>query len=217
VTQPGWRSLSEHSPTGEGRLVRRILIGGGVLVLSLVALVSTRFWLYDLYRVPSGSMVPTLQIGDLFVVSRLNKTPQRGEVVSFWYPPDPTTVFVKRTVGLPGDTVEVRDGVVSVNGEALPQDHQDMVTYLDGRCRPMQATRSLETPAGGRDYEVLRHQGIANPYRDFGPKEVEPGRYFVLGDNRDQSADSRVWGTVPADLIIGVGWKRLDPPWDRCK
>lgn len=215
MSDPNWTPLSEASATDEGRVVRRALAVAVIVVVATIALVSTRFWLYDLYRVPSGSMVPTLQIGDLFVVSRLNQTPKRGQVVSFRYPPDPGTVFVKRAIAVAGDTVEVRDGVVTVNGEPLAQEPDGTVEYLDGRCRTVAADRSWETN-GDQRYEVLRH-ARANPYRNFGPKEVEPGSYFVMGDNRDQSSDSRVWGTVPQDHVIGVGWKRLGAPWKRCK
>ena len=144
------------------------------------------------YRVEGSSMVPTLAAGDYLLVNKmiywqfespfdddgyLFHPPQRGEVVIFRYPLNPERNFVKRVIGVPGDTVEIVDGTVYVNGQAL---HEPYVTFSD---------------LGSMSPTVIPMDG-----------------YFVLGDNRAASNDSRSWGVVPGENVIGRAWAAYWPP-----
>ncbi|MFO1270352.1 MAG: signal peptidase I [Rubrivivax sp.] len=168
----------------------------------------------DWNPIPSGSMRPTLLEGDVVFVDRLAYDfklpltdivlkplgePQRGDIVTFHSPADGSRL-IKRLVGLPGDTVAVRRGQLFVNGEAVPMDGwvalQEPVA--DGLVvEALRGTERLE----GRPHAVQRLPRFAG--RDFGPAQVPPGQYFMLGDNRDNSADSRYIGFVPRELLIG--------------
>jgi len=134
------------------------------------------------FSIPSGAMQPTLAVGDYICVDlkhyRATK-PQRGDVAVFIYPKDPAVDYIKRVIGLPGDTVEIRDKKVYINGQ------------------------EYRTPqAVFKDANIYR--GAGDPRRDnFGPVTVPPGNYFFMGDNRDHSYDSRFWGFVPLNLIKG--------------
>lgn len=130
------------------------------------------------FRIESVSMQPNLYEGEYVIVDKISytlSTPQRGDIIVFEKVGQPD--LIKRVIGLPGDTVEVRNQQVFVNGVALKEPY------------------------------------IANPPNyAFGPVQVEPGRYFVLGDNRSNSSDSHVWGTIPADTIVGRAWIIYWPP-----
>jgi signal peptidase I len=133
------------------------------------------------FRVQGTSMEPLLRDGDRVVVNKLvyrYGAIDRGDVVVFWYPRDPSVSFIKRVIGLPGDRVEIRDGRVHVNGKPLSED------YL---------------PADFRDAD------------NHPPVEVRPGHYFVLGDHRRSSNDSRSWGQVPQKYIYGRAAFRFWP------
>ena len=135
------------------------------------------------FKIPAGSMMPTLLIGDHILVEKSTykhgKTPQRGDIIVFPFPEDESKDFVKRIVGLPGDTVQIRNKVVFVSGEQL--DDKAFTQHID---------------PGIID-------GTINPRDNFGPVTVPEGAYFVMGDNRDQSLDSRFWGYVRAEKILG--------------
>jgi len=130
------------------------------------------------FRIESVSMQPNLYEGEYVIVDKISytlSTPQRGDIIVFEKTGQPD--LIKRVIGLPGDTVEVRNQQVFVNGVALKEPY------------------------------------IANPPNyAFGPVQVEPGRYFVLGDNRSNSSDSHVWGTIPGDTIVGRAWIIYWPP-----
>jgi len=195
----------------------------GTLVLAVLIALGVRACVVEPFRIPSGSMLPTLLIGDHLFVNRFIygikvpftdyrfpglREPQRGDVVVFTvardpmrgegpgsvYPADlrpdlPTESFVKRIVGMPGDSVEVRDGIVSVNGKTLEQEPTGE-TFLDPRGMAFQVR--------GEKIDGHAHLTLHDP-RDSGRDgvwRVEPGRYLMMGDNRDQSFDSRYWGTV---------------------
>lgn len=131
---------------------------------------------YHPYKIPSQSMLPTLLIGDHFVVDVLESGEEirRGDIVTFKYPLDETKDFVKRVIGLPGETVELRNKVVFINGQSLDEPY---VQHVEPDRIPV------------RD--------------DFGPLKIGQGEYFMLGDNRDKSHDSRFVGTVRRDKITG--------------
>jgi signal peptidase I len=163
-----------------------------IIVAILLALV-IRTFVIQAFKIPSGSMEDTLQIGDHLLVTKFLygtkipftdtkilkiRDPQRGDVVVFEYPEDPSKDFIKRVVGLPGDVVEGREKKVFVNGKPFENPH-----------------------------EVHKEQEIIpkaqNPRDTFGPVTVPAGSYFVMGDNRDRSYDSRFWGFVKSSKIKG--------------
>ena len=173
-----------------------------------------RSFIVEPFRIPSGSMIPTLLVGDFILVDKntygirlplinkkiiQRKDPARGDVVVFRYPNDPSTPFIKRVVGLPGDTIEYRDKTLYVNGEEMPQ--------TDGMPFVGQRSASLHTGAivaqeqlDGSPHQILRTPRV--PPKTY-QGAVPAGNYFVLGDNRDNSRDSRYWGFVPDENLVG--------------
>ena len=163
------------------------------IVLAIVIALFVRTFVIQAYKIPSGSMKPTLQIGDHILVSKFNYgiklpfvrstlvptgTPQRGDIVVFIYPEDHSKDFIKRLVGIPGDTVEIRDKRVLLNGIPWNDSHG---VHADSIVMP----------------------GSVQPRDNFGPVKVPEGALFVLGDNRDESYDSRFWGFVPMKDVLG--------------
>ncbi len=209
----GRRGKREQTHAGGAWEQIRTLLLAGLIALAI------RAFVVEPFRIPSGSMFPTLLIGDHLFVNKFVygiklpftdvrlpglREPQRGEVAVFTvarrgsqqiYPADrrrdlPREEFVKRIVGLPGDTIQVRDGVLSINGK-LVETRDTGERFRDEAGREL---RVLRERAGARVHSVLddpHHRGLE--IRSF---TVEPGRYFVMGDNRDHSNDSRNWGTV---------------------
>jgi signal peptidase I len=195
-----------------------------VLLIVLVL----RSFLVEPFQIPSGSMIPTLEVGDFILVNKYTyglrlpvvgtkivemNEPERGEVMVF-IPPHDKRYFIKRIVGLPGDTIRYEDKVLSVNGEQILSEVIDSV--------------QIEMPNGMEQSGVLlnetlgevqhRTQIVSTPARDGGRNVwvVPEGHYFMMGDNRDNSADSRVWGTVPEENIVGKAfavWMHKEPGW----
>jgi signal peptidase I len=192
--------------------------------LALAMIVQIFF--YQPFSIPSGSMKETLLVGDHLLVSKLSygysrcafpwgiipfegrifgSGPKRGDVVVFKLPRDNFTPFIKRVVGLPGDRIEVRNGIVSINGQAAPQTPAGKYAGPEeSRPKP----RYEETLPNGVKHYVL-HWERQGDLDDAGPFDVPQGQYFMMGDNRDDSIDSRVpaWqhgvGFVPARNLIG--------------
>lgn len=185
-----------------------------------------RSFLFEPFKIPSGSMIPTLLVGDFIVVNkyayglRLPVThtkvvpigePQRGDVVVFRYPVEPGVNFIKRLVGLPGDTISYRNKQLYVNGKKVPFQPEGRYGTDDVKCSTpgFDALRLTET-LGAVSHGILIHAGSES--RD-GQWTVPEGHYFVMGDNRDRSNDSRVWGFVPDGNLMGraVGiWLNFD-------
>ncbi len=172
-------------------MVKRLLILGVVVLLGSQVGKG--------YLLVSGSMTPTILKRENILVDKLTyhfKDPVRGDVVLFQYPEDETKVWVKRIIGAPGDTIEIKDKVVSVNGTPLQDESFTQRVdpgIIDGRI---------------------------NPRDNHGPITVPPDSYFVMGDNRDQSLDSRFWGFVKREKIVGkakmIYWSEGEAPrWDR--
>jgi len=184
------------------------LIGGAVLIQFVRA-----------YRMPTPSMYPSLEVGDHFLSSHILDKPQRGQVIVFRYPPDPTKSYVQRIIGMPGDTVEIRRGDLILNGNRVDkQPLRDRCGTLEMDCNLWQET--IE----GNSYKIaiVEEDSLADPSsHEFGPVIVPDGELFVLGDNRDNSADSRYWGFLPIELVQAnprfIYWSSGDSGirWDR--
>jgi len=173
--------------------VRRVLEYAGIAVVAVLVALAVQAWLIKPYRIPSESMLDTLRPGDRVLVNRFVyhlREPERGDVVVFRYPKDPAVVFIKRIIGTPGDVVSVRDGSVYVNGHAVREPY---VHRTAGLADPTIAQASI---AGST---------LHDPWSLSEPYTVPAGRYFVMGDNRTDSDDSRDWGTVPRTAIVGEG------------
>ena len=188
-----------------------------------------RSFLVEPFKIPSGSMVPTLVVGDFILVNKfaygirlplINKkvvdigAPKRGDVMVFRYPEDPSLDYIKRVIGLPGDRIAYTNKRLFINGVEQPRKpapdylHQERIRY---------SKQFLET-VGGVEHSILIDEDVpaAIPFtRPFPFREncnynnegvtctIPPGNYFMMGDNRDNSADSRVWGFVPDENIVG--------------
>ena len=163
------------------------------ILIAIIIALFIRTFVVQAFKIPSGSMKQTLQIGDHILVSKfiygvkipyLNtvllplKDPQRGDIVVFKFPLDPKKDFIKRVVGLPGDVVEVREKAVYVNQKRV---NQDFTVFSDPRSIP----------------------GNVRPRDNLGPVTVPKDGLFVMGDNRDESFDSRFWGFVPLRDVSG--------------
>ena len=173
-----------------------------------------RSFIAEPFRIPSASMMPTLLIGDFILVNKYdygirlpvinlkiipNKTPQRGDIAVFRYPEDPKIPFIKRVVGLPGDHIAYYDKTLHINGKPMLQLELD--TYKgNGAGRIMDGVSHRIEELGSVRHDILVDKSAYT--RDF-EGIVPPGQYFVLGDNRDNSKDSRYWGYVPDANLIG--------------
>ena len=170
---------------------------GEALVIALVLALVIRAFVMQAFSIPSGSMVPTLLVGDYLLVNKFvygirnpftNKvwiplsTPKRWDIVVFIFPQDPSKDYIKRVVALPGETVQVVNKKLLINGQQLETPH---AVITDPTIMPA-PTRPLDSP---RD--------------NYGPVVVPEDRYFVMGDNRDHSYDSRFWGFVSMDALRG--------------
>ena len=183
-----------------------------------------RAFLVEPFRIPSGSMIPTLLVGDFILVNKfdygirlpvINKKiiaigdPQRGDVVVFRYPEDPSTPFIKRVVGLPGDHVAYTEKRLYINGEPVAYDEAG--TFVGVKSAVMQTgAEKLVEHLGHHDHDIIV---TPRAYSFDWEGVVPPNSYFVLGDNRDNSRDSRFWGFVPDENLIGrafIIWMNWD-------
>jgi signal peptidase I len=188
-----------------------------------------RSFLVEPFKIPSSSMVPTLLVGDFILVNKYTygirlpvvnrkivelNDPERGDVMVFRFPEDPSLDYIKRVIAVPGDRIEYRNKRLSINGNPVPMRQVD--DYLS-KERMQFSRRYIETvnsvgheilldddaPAGLMPARAFPHAGNCN-YNSSGLAcTVPPGHYFVMGDNRDNSSDSRVWGFVPDENIVG--------------
>jgi signal peptidase I len=168
-----------------------------------------RSFLVEPFQIPSSSMVPTLQVGDYILVNKFTygirlpvvrtkvisiNEPQRGDVMVFFPPHMNDTYFIKRVVGLPGDTITYRDKRLFVNGESVDRESLGVLPIDNSRFE-----MGIETLG---DRQHLMQVDQARPAGDFS-LVVKAGHYFMMGDNRDNSSDSRIWGQVPEEDIVG--------------
>jgi signal peptidase I len=170
---------------------------GEALVIALILALVIRAFIIQAFSIPSGSMVPTLLVGDYLLVNKFvygirnplsNKVwiplsnPKRWDIVVFIFPQDPSKDYIKRVVGLPGEKIQIINKKLYINGEQLetPYAVNTDPTIISNPTRPAESPRD-----------------------NFGPVVVPPNSYFVMGDNRDHSYDSRFWGAVPMDALRG--------------
>lgn len=183
------------------------------LGMALVLFLIIRTFLVEAFQIPSGSMERTLLAGDFLFVNKAVygaqipgtharlpgfESPRRGDVIVFAYPKNPELNYVKRVIGVPGDTVEMHGGLVRVNGESMTEPYAQRVDPGHDLYDPefnWQKQYLVGGAVPARDY---------HPTRDtWGPLVVPPDKYLVLGDNRDNSSDSRYWGFVDATAVKG--------------
>jgi signal peptidase I len=189
------------------------------IVVAVILALFIRTFAVQAFKIPTGSMEHNLLIGDHLLVNKLVYSPslapwedalfgkkpiQRGHVVVFKFPEDPTRDFIKRVIALPGETVEIRNKQVFINGNRLDEDEQICSQAPNG-----EVTCEDADPSDGGPYKVYLLQAPRQPedpesfHDDWGPQVVPPGHLLVLGDNRDNSRDSRFWGFLPADQVKG--------------
>ena len=179
----------------------------------IAAVLLLRSFVAEPFRIPSGSMIPTLLVGDFILVNKFayglrdpafhnkflpNGLPERGDIVVFRYPLDPRQDYIKRIVGLPGDHLVYKEKRLTVNGQEMAQEADGAFPVQGGHASGV-VYRLKEDLAG------IRHQVLVDPDRPSDDFEftVPEGQYFAMGDNRDGSSDSRVWGTVPERNLVG--------------
>ena len=199
-------------------------------ILALV--LGLRSFVAEPFRIPSSSMMPTLLIGDFILVNKFayglrwpitnkkfldNGEPQRGDVVVFRPPHHPREDWIKRVVGLPGDSIGYHDRQVTVNGKLLPYRIEGMYQGTGQGARETGASKLTEG-LPGRPHFVLEREDSPFVQQGEGDWTVPAGHYFVMGDNRDNSEDSRFWGVLPEANLRGKAflvWMNFDWSADR--
>lgn len=214
------------------------------ILVALLAAILLRAFVVQAFRIPTGSMKDTLLVGDFLLVNKFIygvrtpdhipvidaqipflrlpafKQPRRGDVVVFKYPKDPTLDYIKRCIAVAGDTIEVRRGQVFINGRPEGEKLDLGVRYDPEEGRDVRYTQ-VTTPEGNR--YVIRHDAdhnIHDPNHKYGPRVVPEGHYFMMGDNRDNSADSRSWGFLPQENVVGealiiyFSWDKAQDFWN---
>ncbi|TVP42065.1 MAG: signal peptidase I [Gemmatimonadales bacterium] len=212
---PGGEVLAPLPP-GRGRRALRVL-GEATrsVILALLVLLVVRTAVVEAFKIPTSSMEGTLLAGDFLLVNKavfgaeipgLGMTlpalaePMRGEVIVFNPPHEPTKHYVKRLIGLPGDTISMKEKRLFLNGREIPEPYARYSDLVGDAVHPGMRWQERFLARVGRS-------GRYNPTRDnWGPLVVPDGRFFVLGDNRDNSEDSRYWGFVERESIRGRPW-----------
>jgi signal peptidase I len=218
--------MDEHLAFARKSSLREYAESIGVAVAIALLL---RAFVVEAFQIPSGSMIPTLEIGDHIFVSKFSYgigipfthkrlvelgQPKRGDIIVFRYPLDPDVDYIKRVVALPGERVELRKNEIFINGRPMSREFvKEDCSYEDGPPGDgLRHERECERWLENLDGRL--HNTIHNPHgsSDWAGLVVPQGHVFVMGDNRDNSNDSRVWGTVPQELIKGraliVWWSR---------
>ncbi len=189
-----------------------------------------RSFLVEPFRIPSGSMMPTLLVGDFILVNKyvygirlpvINEkiinvsSPKRGDVAVFRYPKDPSVDYIKRVIGLPGDTIAYHNKQIYVNGEPLPLEEKNIYEGVGAGVSSSGDVVKQEQING------ILHNILIDNRRPIGDFEysIPAGQYLVMGDNRDNSNDSRYWGTVPEANLVGrafmiwMNWDSANSSW----
>ena len=179
----------------------------------LLVVLLLRSFVVEPFRIPSGSMMPSLLVGDFILVNKFDyglrlpvahtkivpiSEPERGDVVVFRYPKNPEVDYIKRVVGLPGDRIRYEDKQLYINGRKIPQEKLGVYEGDGDSRRMLGASRRLEK------LDDVEHEILVRPVPGVeGTYEVPEDHYFVMGDNRDNSNDSRYWGFVPEENLVG--------------
>lgn len=196
------------------------------VLYAVIIAFAVRTFAFEPFNIPSGSMIPTLLVGDYLFVSKysygysrysvtfglplfpgriMEKVPERGDVAVFKLPKDNKTDYIKRVIGLPGDTIQMIGGILHINGQPVPRERIEDFVTTDANGRQIRITQYLETLPNGRKHRILEET-------DMGPLDNTPvytvpaGHLFMMGDNRDNSLDSRVPGMVgyvPMENLVG--------------
>ncbi|MBF6629563.1 MAG: signal peptidase I [Comamonas sp.] len=231
LERQGLRHDMVETKEGETRILRQpwwLDWTAGLFPVLFVVFV-LRSFLFEPFKIPSGSMIPTLMVGDLILVNKFTygvrlpvlntkvtegNAPQRGDVMVFRYPPQPTLDYIKRVVGVPGDTVAYLNKRLTINGQEVPTNQ--LPDFFDTDA--MRYFSQLEEQLGEKSHKLLNTKGMPAfvqgasefPFRENCTYSVEgvtckvpEGHYFTMGDNRDNSLDSRYWGFVPEANIVG--------------
>lgn len=211
------------------------------LLFAILIALGVRSFAYEPFNIPSGSMIPTLLVGDYLFVSKFaygysrysvplgdrllgadffdgrlfGTPPERGDVVVFKLPTDPSIDYIKRVIGLPGDTIQMRDGRLYINGDMVEREQIEDFRTEDRFGRTVSVTRYIETLPNGVQHPILENsdEGFLDDTPVF---TVPEDHYFMMGDNRDSSQDSRVQsvvGYVPFENLVGraeILWFSLD-------
>jgi signal peptidase I len=212
---------------------------------AILAVIVIRTFIFEPFRIPSGSMVPTLLIGDHVVVTKFSYgiwlrtpnyiplldipldrfswrkelidlgDPERGDIIVFMYPMDETTNYIKRVVGIPGDHIHVEDNRIFLNGVEQPTVRHGEFTFIDDDCTG-EPKKMYEEDLSGVKHPILTNTGLGGVLSNMDDEIVVPaGHVFVMGDNRDNSEDSRRWKFVRFDQIKGKA-HRIWLSWDGC-
>lgn len=202
-----------------------------VIVQALLIALVIRTFLFQPFNIPSGSLIPTLLVGDYLFVSKyaygyskhsfpfspplfsgrvLGSDPKRGDIIVFKLPADNETDYIKRLVGLPGDRIQMIDGVLHINGKAVKKERVGDYLVNDGFTRPQPVPMYRETNPEGVSYNVIEASGDSSIFDNTREYVVPPNHYFMMGDNRDNSLDSRDMssggvGYVPYENLVGRG------------
>lgn len=197
------------------------------IIWAAVIAMGCRIFFYEPFNIPSGSMLPTLKIGDYLFVSKfsygygqysfpfspvsfegriMGGAPERGDVAVFRKPTDTDIDFIKRIIGLPGDRIQMREGRLYINGEIVERERIDDYQPEYGERLPNNTEHYIETLPNGVQHEIVEARGDFWQLDNTPEYTVPPGHYFAMGDNRDQSQDSRVLsqvGFIPIENFIG--------------
>jgi len=209
--------MSKKKTGGIGETIRTVVYA--VLIALVVRTVA-----FEPFNIPSGSMIPTLLVGDYLFVSKYSygysrhsmpfsfppfdgrivaDEPERGDIAVFKFPRDDSTDYIKRVIGLPGDTIQMRNGRLYINGEVVPRTRIEDYVYRDARGNTLRFAQFIETLPNGVEHRIIEASDTA-PYDNTALFRVPEGHYFMMGDNRDNSADSRAdVGFVPFDNLVG--------------
>jgi len=194
------------------------------IVYAIVIAMLVRTFAYEPFNIPSGSMKPTLLVGDYLFVSKtsygysryslpfslplipgriLYDIPKRGDVFVFKKPPENKTDYIKRLIGLPGDTVQMIKGILHINGKAVSRRRIEDFVERDSYGNTRRIPQFIETLPNGVEHPILEADGDTSFYDNTKVFTVPEGHFFAMGDNRDNSSDSRVFKFVPKENLVG--------------